>query len=408
MFELFKKNSIFTRFFLGDFLGKVADQYFIVLLPFIALSIIDNPIVLSAILICNAIGRIIMLPFGGILSDRFRPQLLLFANNFIQSAGLIILLLTWFVGSQNLILLGIVALVFGITDGVSLPAGGSITPRIVEKKDLLKANGLISGVEQLTAILGSVLAGFVIAKGGILGGIICSLVIYILSAFSYGTILNIKTEDSSKKKNKLSWWQDFKEGVQEARQNGVVRTVLIFSSTSNIFVTGAVSIGLLLLFKNKFGLGSDIYGLSALFFGLGFFLGLPFLNKLKRIKYPGKFIFLTSFLYLLVFITFALASSVWVIFLALTICGVVVLFDSTITNTWLQTSINSQILGRISSLIIFATIAVDPVGQALAGFIASYNIEATFWIAGFGMLFVAILNYIFNPIMRKRFDLGFD
>ena len=407
MFELLKTNAIFARFFLGDFLGKVADQYFAILLPFMALSIVDDPMVLSIVLIFNGVGRIVMLPFGGILSDRFKPQILLFSNNFIQSFGLAIFLISWLFGLQNLVLLGFLALVFGLTDGISLPATSSITPRIVEKKDLLKANGIISGVEQLTAILGSVLAGFVVAKWGILGGIICSLVIYMLSTFSYWTIFDLNIEHSSKK-NTRSWWHDFKESIHEIKQNSVVRTVLIFNSTSNIFVTGTVSIGLLLLFKNKFGLGSDFYSLCVLFFGLGFILGLPLLNKLKQVRYPGRFIVLFSILYSLVFITFALASSVWVIFPTLIICGVIVLFDSTITSTWIQTSINKQILGRISSFVIFATIAVDPIGQALAGFVAAYSIEATFWLAGISIVLITMLNFIINPTMRARFDLRFE
>jgi MFS family permease len=408
MLQLLKKYKTFTRYFLSDFFGKIADQYFIILLPFMSLFISNNPFDLSLILMCNAVGRIIMLPFGGVLVDRFRPQLFLLSNNLFQFLGCLILLFSWNYNLNNLYLLGFIALIFGLTDGISLPAGGSIVPRLVKQEDLLQANGLVSGVEQLTGIIGALAGGFAIAQLGISKAIFGSVILYLVSSIGYSTIINLKTENTKNLESKYkNWLQDFLEGWNEVKKNGVVSTVLIFNATSNIFVMGSVSIGLILLFKERFGVGADVYSLVGVFFGIGFILGLPLLNRLKKIEYPGRFTLCFAFLYMLAFFIFATASAIWIIMLTLVLIGVVALFDSTITSTWIQTYTDTKILGRVSSFLAFANVAVDPVGQALAGFLASYRVEYIFWVGGVGFMLIAILNYAFNPTMRKKFDLNF-
>jgi MFS family permease len=401
--QFFRQYPIFFKYFLGDFVGKVADQYFNILLPFLIFTFTQDTLLLGLCLGLNAIGRIIMLPIGGVITDRFQPQKFLFLNNIVQAIGLAIILLLG--SSINIYSVAIIALVFGLSDGLSLPAGIAVIPKMIQKQDLLRANSLVQGLEQLTGMIGVLIAGFVIAKIGINAGVIGGLILYIIAAISYSLILNIKLPQSD---TKLNWIDDIKAGFLEVKRNSVIKTTLLFSITSNIFVNGCLTIGLLLLFKNKFGVGADFYSWIGVFFAIGFLIGLPLVSRIKKVAFPGKFILLFSFIYFLVFLLLATLPNIWLIFATLTLTGIVVAFDAAINTTWVQLSTSSTIMGRIASFQVFAAIAVDPIGQALASFFGQYNVEWIFYISGFGYLLAAILNYIFNPTMRKRFDLEFD
>jgi MFS family permease len=403
--QFFKDYPIFFRYFVADFVGKVADQYFLILLPFLIFTITNDTFLLAATLGANAVGRILMLLFGGVIVDRFRPQVFLFGNNLIQFLGLIGVLLLQNAGQLNLWNIGFIALIFGLTDGISLPATSGMIPRLVKKEDLLKANSFIQGLEQLTGILGPVMAGLIIARLGLGAGVIGGIILYAISSVVYFTILHLKTE--LEHHDKLHWLNDMKKGVDAVRNNPVVLTNIIFTATSNIFLAGSITIGFLLLLRDKFGLGADFYSLTGVFFSLGFVIGFPLVSRIKKIAYPGRMAMLFSFIYFIVFLLFATLPNVWLIMGTLTIVGIVAAFDSTISTTWVQSTTPVEVMGRIAAFQVFAMIAVDPVGSAIAGFTAKYGVEKIFYVAAFGYLIIAGLNFVFNPVLRKRYDLDF-
>jgi MFS family permease len=254
-------------------------------------------------------------------------------------------------------------------------------------------------------MIGVLLAGFVIARFGVSFGLVGGIILYSISAISYSFILNVRLPQSD---TKLNWFQDIKAGFSEVRRNAVIKTTLLFSITSNIFVNGCLTIGLLLLFKNKFGVGADYYSWIGVFFALGFLIGLPLVSRIKKVAFPGRLILLFSSLYSVVFILLGTLPNIWFIFATLTLTGIVVAFDSAINTTWVQLSTSTAVIGRIASFQVFAAIAVDPIGQAMASFLGQYNIEWIFYVSAVGYLGAAILNYLFNPTMRQRFDLEFS
>jgi MFS transporter, DHA3 family, macrolide efflux protein len=403
--QFFKDYPIFFRYFIADFVGKVADQYFLVLLPFLIFTVTNDTALLAITLAASAIGRILMLPFGGVIVDRFRPQIFLFGNNVIQFFGLILVLALNYYGMLNLWNIGITALIFGLTDGISLPATSGMIPRLVKKEDLLKANSFIQGLEQLTGVLGPILAGFTIARLGLGWGIAGGIALYLISSIGYFTILYLKTE--LEQHDTLHWFNDIKKGIDAIKDNPVVLTNIIFTATSNIFLAGSITIGFLLLLRDKFGLGADFYSLTGVFFSLGFVIGFPLVGRIKKIAYPGRMAMLFAAIYCIVFLLFATLPNVWMIMATLTVVGIVVAFDSTISTTWVQSTTPVAVMGRVAAFQVFAMIAVDPVGSAIAGFTAKYGVEKIFYVAAIGYLVIAGLNFIFNPVLRKRYDLDF-
>ena len=85
-----------------------------------------------------------------------------------------------------------------------------------------------------------------------------------------------------------------------------------------------------------------------------------------------------SCFYSIVILLLGILPNIWMIFVVLTLTGIVVAFDSAINTTWVQLSTTATIMGRIASFQVFAAIAIDPVGQGMASFIGKYNVELIF------------------------------
>ncbi|MCX7593885.1 MAG: MFS transporter, partial [Fischerella sp.] len=119
------------------------------------------------VLMSAAIPRAVLMLFGGVVSDRFSPRLVMFVSNALR--GLLIVLFATIVALKMTQLWHIYffAASFGIFDGFFIPASKSIIPSLVSKEQLIASNTLSQGTSQLILLIGPALGGLLIATAGI-------------------------------------------------------------------------------------------------------------------------------------------------------------------------------------------------------------------------------------------------
>ncbi|MBZ0292794.1 MAG: hypothetical protein K8L99_09565, partial [Anaerolineae bacterium] len=67
--------------------------------------------------------------------------------------------------------------------------------------------------------------------------------------------------------------------------------------------------------------------------------------------------------------------------------------------TWLQTRTPDSMLGRIMSLLMFASVGLQPISTALTGALIEFNMVALFIVAGL-LMTVMVLVSMLNPAVR--------
>ena len=400
------RDTKFLRFYLADSFAKIADNFFFLFITWLALHHTGSPAFAGAILMTNAIPRLVFMIFGGSLADRIPPHVILRTGNIAQAIGLIVMLCMIILGAVSLPLLFIVAGLFGLVDAFSAPASMSAIPRIVPKHLLLKANSFIHGSEMILFISGSMLAGLVLQANNLAFATIFNFSLYIIAAILFLTVkiqFDFETEPA-----KTSELKRIIDGLKYAWGKPIVRANIILLGVTNIAISGPVTIGLLLLVTSSLGLTPLYYSIVTAAFGVGALIGVIIASQMKNIHSPGKIILASFLLDGIGLIIIALIGDIWLIVALTIIMGMTGGIAEASHATWVQASVKTSMLGRISALMMLASLAFDPISQGLTGLLSAWSIQGTLVVAGTFMIIATLVTLPFNKIFLRRLKTPID
>ena len=83
------------------------------------------------------------------------------------------------------------------------------------------------------------------------------------------------------------------------------------------------------------------------------------------------------------------------------ISGIGVGLVSVYAVTWLQSKATEAMHGRLASLIVFASVALDPLSQGVSGFISEIDLTLLFVASGLLMIMTGVLTAL-SPTIRQR------
>jgi hypothetical protein len=92
--------------------------------------------------------------------------------------------------------------------------------------------------------------------------------------------------------------------------------------------------------------------------------------------------------------------SMWVAAIASLLMGTANGYNNILLVTWLQARISPAMTGRIMSLIMFASVGLNPISTALSGALIGINAAALLVIAG-SLMTVFTLAAAFSPTVRN-------
>lgn len=130
----------FRLLWIGEGISLLGDQFCLIALPWLVLSLTGNALAVGTVLATAGIPRALFMLVGGALTDRFTPRKLMITSNLARLAltGLLaVLVLTNLI---QLWMLYALALCFGLADAFFFPAQTSILPRLVDKDQLQAGN----------------------------------------------------------------------------------------------------------------------------------------------------------------------------------------------------------------------------------------------------------------------------
>ncbi|MBI3349324.1 MAG: MFS transporter, partial [Burkholderiales bacterium] len=158
-------NTNFRWLLGGGLLSMLGDQFTLLALPWLVLTLSRDPLVLGTVLAVGSLPRAVFILVGGALVDRYSPRRVLWLTKWINFA--LLGLLAGLVASGHVTLPGVYALTLaiGLATAFSYPAGSAILPQTVPAALLQPANGVLMGARQVVLLLGPVLAGLLVSAG---------------------------------------------------------------------------------------------------------------------------------------------------------------------------------------------------------------------------------------------------
>ncbi|WP_426765386.1 MFS transporter [Pseudarthrobacter sp. 1G09] len=333
-----------------------------------------GPLELSLVAAAGSVGLVAFVLAGGIAADRVPQRRLIIA---VEGANLAVIaaisglamagwLQLWHVAAG--------AFVLGVGAAFFFPAYSAILPRILPAEDLLAANGMEGTMRPvLQQAAGPAVAGILVAalspSHAVTGVAACHLLAFIVLNFLGQHALATRPKEAGHEDahRKSSFVQDLREGVSYTIRTPWLLWTLIWACISVLFLIGPIEVLLPFLVRDQLGGDSSMFGFLLAVMGVGAALGSLVTASLRLPRRYLTVMMVSWGVGSLPIAAVGLMDNFWLMAAALFIWGATGSVGMVIWGTLLQRRVPSHLLGRISSLDFFVSLALMPVSMALAG-----------------------------------------
>jgi hypothetical protein len=353
------RNYFFARAFsmLGDAIVPVA-------LAFAVLDIERSASALGLVLASYTVPRVILIMFAGVWADRLPRNLLMVATDLLRFGAqgtAAILLISGHAEIWHLIALNLIQ---GVGSSFFGPASTGLVPQVVSAGRLQEANGLLSLTGSSFEVLGPVLAGVFVATVGPGWALGIDAATFLVSAMF---LVRLQLPERLPRVAQ-SFLNDLRGGWREFFSRTWLWVDGIYSAVGNMVVLAPVwALGPLVAEESLDGATSWAAIVTA--FGLGSVLGGLGVIRLKpeRPIFAGvavlSLLALPPALLAIPAPTAAIAAGAFA-------AGFGLIFFNTLFETTVQEQVPEEALSRVTAIDWMLSLALYPLGLALAGFVA--------------------------------------
>lgn len=375
------RNRTFMLLLIAGILAVVGFSMFLTTTTWYVVTVLGSASSLGLVLIAATLPRLLMMVFGGILADKYKKTTIMFSTNLTQSVLLFTIFMLVHNETMTLGILVILAGVFGMLDAFYGPASSSMIPKIVEKFQLQRANAYFQGVDQVSFIVGPIVAGLLMETVSISASYLVATVLVFLSALViFPPFIKEAPAENQIKQSPL---KDLLEGFSYVRKSTYLLTGMIVLITLNFFVFGALQIAIPLLVDVHGGTPINLSYMEVSL-GLGMVASTGVLSVVQ-IKRRGLTSLLGLFAALAAMLVFSYAPNL--IFLT----GIAFLIGFSISFVFIpfftaaQENTENRLMGRVMSIIFLAMNGFDPIAFGLVSLLVVVDVSIQLILLGFGI-----------------------
>ncbi|MDF2751007.1 MAG: transporter [Gaiellaceae bacterium] len=362
-----------------------------VALAFAVLDITGSKTDLGLVLAARALPQLLFLLVGGIWADRLPRHRVMVASDLVSGASQAAVAALLITGNAEIWHL----VAFGIVNGTStaffFPASQGIVPQTVPPGLLQQANALLRLVLNGSFIGGAALGGLLVAAFGSGTAIAIDSVTFFAGAVFIGAM----RLPASLRLESTSFLVDLAVGWKEFRARTWLWVIVLQFSFVNAVESGALYVLGPVVAEEELGGARDwglIVAAQAVGMVAGGLMGLRFQPRRMLLAATLAILLMPGVLVTLGF-PLALPAIVGAAFLA----GVGIEMFSILWDTTMQQQIPGEMLSRLYSYDMVGSLALVPIGYAVAGPVAEVlGVQTTLWAAA-GVAFAATL-----PVLLVR------
>ena len=404
------------RWLIGLATSLIGSHIYLVTLAWAAVQT-TTPANVGLILVAGSIPQAALLLIGGVFVDRLGPKPTIIASDVLRTAIMVVFAVVVSGGDVSPLLLGALAVLFGVVDGFFLPAV-STAPRYLVPRDSLTrvvaAKTIVArGAEFAGAPLGSwllVVASAAVAFWVNAGLFAVSVVMLALTRMAQPQAPHDDELPDAKRSPtapEMSVWADLVAGVRLIRGYRTLAMLLIIVFIAELGFSGPMMAGVPLL-AHQTGWGVRAIGWILGGFGLGAAAAAGFLLWRNNLRHTGVAALsgLTVMGLSVVGLGLlpALGLSVSAAYVSAGFLGLMSgigagFYGTLVTTAVLRLAPTGQI-GRVMSALSFASLSAVPLTYALTGLITGVtSAQVPFFIGGSLVLLAAAIA-LANPQLR--------
>ena len=387
-------NRDFRYLWIGNTISGCGDQFFLVALPWLILQLTGSGAVLGGIMMVEAIPRAALMLVGGAVTDRISPRKIMILTATVRA--LLVGALAAFIWAHHVEVWQIYVLrfLFGVADAFAAPAAQTLLPSIVAPAKLPAANALSQGTQQLAMLVVPAPAGIIVAAFGVATAFSVDAISFL---FIIAALLKLRdpprVEPAAPHSNVA---HSILEGLRYVKNDVALRSLLIVASVLNFCITGPLSVGVAFLAKSKFG-SPTAFGLLMSSVAAGALTGLVLAGAHQQRK-RGGLLLLVSAVIGVCTASIGLLSQLWTLLPLLFIMSASAGFLNVHLLAWFQQRVDRALLGRVMSVLMFASLGLMPLSLAAAGVAVQWSLRGMFAGAGALVLIVTFFAALHRPV----------
>ncbi len=341
-----------------------------------------GPADMSVVATAMSLGLVAAVLLGGVAADRLPRRAVLVAVEAVRSAVPVAAGVLALAGALGIGELAALALVMGTAAGFYYPAWSAVVPTLLPPDELLAANGLEGMFRPLAQrAAGPALAGVLVAAhspGAALLGAGAASLAALLPLLAMRPLPAPGPPDAAAP----SVRRQLAEGFAYLFRTGWLFATLAFAVLYVLVVVGPIEVLLPFAVRDRAGGGPAALSLVLAAYGVGSGVGALVVSSLRLPRRYLTVMLLCWGLGALPLAVFGLATALWIMVVAAFVVGFTDATAGVIWGTLLQRRVPPHLLGRVSSLDFFVSLALMPLSMALAGPVGErIGIPAAFLVA---------------------------
>lgn len=389
----------FLKFWIGQLISNFGDNFFYMgLMAIILYRMHLNAGYLGLLMVMMAIPTLIFGPIAGSYVDRWNRKHTMIVADILRGFIVLSLLLyaeLWYIYA-SIFMLATVSRFF-------YPAEGAIIPDIVEKDVLMSANSFSQTTYILSSILGPGIGAAMVGILGINSVFIFDGLSFFISALSISLIRY--SGEIKEKGEKGSIWAETVEGMRYAKNNRVIRVLMIFIFVLLLFFGGMNSLYMVFV-RDVLHMDLFYLGLMESLNGTGSLIASIFVGVLGGALSKKNMVLGASLTIGASMVILTLFPNIFIAFETMAFFGVsMVLFNTPITTLMQEAapdSIRGRVFGSFGAIMQVAMLSSMAVETSAADI---FGVKNVLFAIGIGVMlftiaFFSVKNY------REVFEIG--
>jgi MFS family permease len=327
-----------------------------------------GPADMSVVATAMSLGLVAAVLLGGVAADRLPRRTVLVAVEAVRTAVPVVAGVLALTGALNIGGLAALALVIGAAAGFYYPAWSAVVPTLLPPDELLAANGLEGMLRPLAQrAAGPALAALLVAAHSPGVALLGAGAAYLVALLPLLAMRRLPASAPGGADAVPSVRRQLHEGFAYLFRTGWLFATLAFAALYVLVVVGPIEVLLPFAVRDRVGGGPAALSLVLAAYGLGSGVGALVVSSLRLPRRYLTVMLLCWGLGALPLAAFGLATALWTMVLAAFAVGFTDATAVVIWGTLLQRRVPSHLLGRVSSLDFFVSLALMPLSMALAG-----------------------------------------
>jgi MFS family permease len=352
-------NKAFTLLLAGQLVSQVGDKFHMIALSFWVLETTGSSGKMGMVLAASLVPSLILGFFSGTFIDRYSRKTIIVGTDLLRGLVLGCFAFLFIAGRMDFYLILTLQVILSVNSAFFDPAIPSVIPQIVDRKQLVRANGLHQFVSGFSLVGGAMLGGILVAGLGYVWVFFLNAASFLVSALfeSFMVIPPVPPPISIQVEQKNSLIFDMKQGYGYLFENQHLMVLLFMVMVIHFFV-GSIEVFMPVIadrifagprtlgfFQAAFGSGTIV---MAVVIGMGGGLGNG-LSKERLALFASTFFIGTVFV-----ASFFIQGSLIIMTGGFILCffsmGCALILASISFKTLLQKKMDNRYAGRIFAL----------------------------------------------------------